>query len=90
MTTDTLERTDLEHLLDDEPMCVNAGECGRAATLRLRLGCGCCDIACQPCIDRFIMRLVAALLTGGPFYCLRCRQSVRARYLSDLLTVVPL
>lgn len=90
MSTSTLDQIDLERLMDETPKC-SAQQCDREATLRIRWICGCLDIVCHLCCERFKARILVAILRGLKFYCLACgKRDLEASHLSQVMQVTPL
>ena len=90
MTTSTLDLIDWAACLDGQPGCEHTQAAGEAATVIARLACGCSAILCAPHADRSVQVIAAILARHCGIACATCGAELPGRFVSDVLTVVPL
>ena len=84
------ELVDWRTALDASPICENPHGCDREAVERICWGCRCVSLACRSCSDQTVSRLVQAMMLGWTeFDCDACSHRITARWLSNLLRIVP-
>lgn len=89
--TSTLERVDLEHLLDAELGCESRRGCDRVAANHVVIICGCTRrLMCQPCTGRLVWKTQARLDERGVVVCAVCKIRHPGSLVSDVVRVIPL